>query len=113
MSRAKRYQCSTKSRTVKLHPYSFSLHLFFSHFHFSPHTFSRFTHTFSRTSFSLRIRKQKFHYCKMSKGPGLFSDIGKKAKDLLTKDYLSDHKFSVSTYSESGVVQIFYIIYFP
>ncbi|KAL7101508.1 hypothetical protein ACP275_08G058100 [Erythranthe tilingii] len=39
----------------------------------------------------------------MSKGPGLFSDIGKKAKDLLTKDYLSDHKFSVYTYSESGV----------
>ncbi|KAK6125256.1 hypothetical protein DH2020_041000 [Rehmannia glutinosa] len=39
----------------------------------------------------------------MSKGPGLFTDIGKKAKDLLTKDYLSDHKFSVSTYSESGV----------
>ncbi|KAK6125322.1 hypothetical protein DH2020_040938 [Rehmannia glutinosa] len=40
----------------------------------------------------------------MSKGPGLFTDIGKKAKDLLTKDYLSDHKFSVSTYSESGVI---------
>ncbi|KAG8373848.1 hypothetical protein BUALT_Bualt11G0067900 [Buddleja alternifolia] len=39
----------------------------------------------------------------MSKGPGLFTDIGKKAKDLLIKDYLSDHKFSVSTYSESGV----------
>ncbi|KAK4410072.1 Mitochondrial outer membrane protein porin 2 [Sesamum angolense] len=49
----------------------------------------------------------------MSKGPGLFLDIGKKQKvdfsdpsliyDLLTKDYLSDHKFSVSTYSESGV----------
>ncbi|KAL0381516.1 UNVERIFIED_CONTAM: Mitochondrial outer membrane protein porin 2 [Sesamum angustifolium] len=39
----------------------------------------------------------------MSKGPGLFLDIGKKAKDLLTKDYLSDHKLSVSTYSESGV----------
>ncbi|KAL2504746.1 Mitochondrial outer membrane protein porin 2 [Abeliophyllum distichum] len=39
----------------------------------------------------------------MSKGPGLFSDIGKKSKDLLTKDYLSDHKFSVSTYSASGV----------
>ncbi|KAL6498202.1 Voltage-dependent anion-selective channel protein 2 [Orobanche gracilis] len=39
----------------------------------------------------------------MSKGPGLFSDIGKKAKDLLTKDYLSDHKFSISTYTESGV----------
>ncbi|XP_073065284.1 mitochondrial outer membrane protein porin 2-like [Primulina eburnea] len=39
----------------------------------------------------------------MSKGPGLFSDFGKKAKDLLTKDYISDHKLSVSTYSESGV----------
>ncbi|KAL3637703.1 Mitochondrial outer membrane protein porin [Castilleja foliolosa] len=42
----------------------------------------------------------------MSKGPGLFSDIGKKAKDLLTRDYLSDHKFSVSTYSESGVASL-------
>ncbi|KAK4486722.1 hypothetical protein RD792_006706 [Penstemon davidsonii] len=39
----------------------------------------------------------------MSKGPGLFPDVGKKARDLLTKDYLSDHKLSVSTYSESGV----------
>ncbi|KAK9285548.1 hypothetical protein L1049_024743 [Liquidambar formosana] len=39
----------------------------------------------------------------MSKGPGLFSDIGKKAKDLLTKDYSSDQKFTVSTYSEAGV----------
>ncbi|XP_073156169.1 mitochondrial outer membrane protein porin 2 [Henckelia pumila] len=39
----------------------------------------------------------------MSKGPGIFSDIGKKAKDLLMKDYLSDHKFSVSTCTESGV----------
>ncbi|PON66763.1 Eukaryotic porin [Trema orientale] len=39
----------------------------------------------------------------MSKGPGLFSDIGKKAKDLLTKDYTSDQKFSISTYSDAGV----------
>ncbi|XP_073280456.1 mitochondrial outer membrane protein porin 2-like [Primulina huaijiensis] len=39
----------------------------------------------------------------MSKGPGIFSEIGKKAKDLLTKDYLSDHKLSVSTCTESGV----------
>ncbi|KAI9089303.1 hypothetical protein K1719_029582 [Acacia pycnantha] len=39
----------------------------------------------------------------MSKGPGLFSDIGKKAKDLLTKDYSSDQKFTVSTYSGAGV----------
>ncbi|KAK6237764.1 hypothetical protein QUC31_003233 [Theobroma cacao] len=39
----------------------------------------------------------------MSKGPGLFSDIGKKAKDLLNKDYSSDHKFTVSTYTGAGV----------
>ncbi|KAL9394222.1 hypothetical protein Peur_013507 [Populus x canadensis] len=39
----------------------------------------------------------------MSKGPGLFADIGKKAKDLLTRDYNSDQKFSVSTYSDTGV----------
>ncbi|KAK4260176.1 hypothetical protein QN277_003326 [Acacia crassicarpa] len=39
----------------------------------------------------------------MSKGPGLFSDIGKKAKDLLTKDYSSDQKVSISTYSSAGV----------
>ncbi|RWR82924.1 mitochondrial outer membrane protein porin 2-like protein [Cinnamomum micranthum f. kanehirae] len=39
----------------------------------------------------------------MGKGPGLFSDIGKKAKDLLTKDYCYDQKFTVSTYSSSGV----------
>ncbi|XP_057957657.1 mitochondrial outer membrane protein porin 2 [Malania oleifera] len=39
----------------------------------------------------------------MSKGPGLFSDIGKKAKDILTRDYSSDQKFTVSTYSDTGV----------
>ncbi|XP_062101815.1 mitochondrial outer membrane protein porin 2-like [Humulus lupulus] len=39
----------------------------------------------------------------MSKGPGLFTEIGKKAKDLLTKDYNSDQKFSISTYSDAGV----------
>ncbi|KAJ7952759.1 Outer mitochondrial membrane protein porin [Quillaja saponaria] len=39
----------------------------------------------------------------MSKGPGLFSDIGKKAKDLLTKDYTSDQKFTVYSYSGAGV----------
>uniref|UniRef100_F6HST0 Mitochondrial outer membrane protein porin 2 n=1 Tax=Vitis vinifera TaxID=29760 RepID=F6HST0_VITVI len=39
----------------------------------------------------------------MSKGPGLFADIGKKAKDLLTRDYISDQKFTVSTYSDTGV----------
>ncbi|KAJ8641338.1 hypothetical protein MRB53_018032 [Persea americana] len=35
----------------------------------------------------------------MIKGPGLFSEIGKKAKDLLTRDYSYDQKFTVSTYS--------------
>uniref|UniRef100_A0A2P2J6A9 Mitochondrial outer membrane protein porin 2-like n=2 Tax=Rhizophora mucronata TaxID=61149 RepID=A0A2P2J6A9_RHIMU len=39
----------------------------------------------------------------MAKGPGLFSEIGKKAKDLLTKDYSSDQKFTVSTFSGAGV----------
>uniref|UniRef100_A0A0C9QMH8 TSA: Wollemia nobilis Ref_Wollemi_Transcript_22203_1555 transcribed RNA sequence n=1 Tax=Wollemia nobilis TaxID=56998 RepID=A0A0C9QMH8_9CONI len=39
----------------------------------------------------------------MGKGPGMFSDIGKKARDLLTKDYTYDQKFTVSTYSEDGL----------
>ncbi|CAK9171526.1 unnamed protein product [Ilex paraguariensis] len=40
----------------------------------------------------------------MSKGPGLFSDFGRKAKDILTKDYISEQKFSISTQSDTGVV---------
>ncbi|KAF8378401.1 hypothetical protein HHK36_029740 [Tetracentron sinense] len=80
----------------------------------------------------------------MGKGPGLYSDIGKKARgdnllfaflilifffffiiaiffflilsfffwfnlllDLLYKDYQSDHKFTITTYSSTGVVSIF------
>ncbi|XP_023757943.1 mitochondrial outer membrane protein porin 2 [Lactuca sativa] len=39
----------------------------------------------------------------MSCGPGLFSDIGKKARDLLTRDYISDQKISVSTTTATGV----------
>ncbi|KAF7809921.1 mitochondrial outer membrane protein porin 2 [Senna tora] len=39
----------------------------------------------------------------MTKGPGLFSDIGKKAKDLLTKDYSADQKLTISSYSSDGV----------
>eukprot|EP01018_Ginkgo_biloba_P003799 Gb_17769 [translate_table: standard] len=39
----------------------------------------------------------------MGKGPGLFSDIGQKAQDLLTRDYNYDQKFTVSTYSEAGL----------
>ncbi|KAH8499919.1 hypothetical protein POPTR_008G194900v4 [Populus trichocarpa] len=39
----------------------------------------------------------------MGKGPGLYVDIGKKARDLLYKDYQSDHKFTVTTYTSTGV----------
>ncbi|KAJ7958252.1 Outer mitochondrial membrane protein porin [Quillaja saponaria] len=38
-----------------------------------------------------------------SKGPGLFSDIGKKSKDLLMKDYSSDQRFTISTCSDTGI----------
>ncbi|XP_010925058.1 mitochondrial outer membrane protein porin 1 isoform X2 [Elaeis guineensis] len=36
-------------------------------------------------------------------GPGLYSEIGKKARDLLYKDYLTDQKFTVTTYTSTGV----------
>ncbi|KAH9323490.1 hypothetical protein KI387_018129, partial [Taxus chinensis] len=39
----------------------------------------------------------------MGKGPGLFSDIGKKTRDLLNKDYNFDHKFSVTTNTPNGL----------
>ncbi|CAI9109628.1 OLC1v1009487C1 [Oldenlandia corymbosa var. corymbosa] len=39
----------------------------------------------------------------MVKGPGFYSDIGKKARDLLYKDYQSDHKVTITTYSPTGV----------
>ncbi|XP_041013071.1 mitochondrial outer membrane protein porin of 36 kDa [Juglans microcarpa x Juglans regia] len=39
----------------------------------------------------------------MVKGPGLYADIGKKARDLLYKDYQSDHKFTITTYTSTGV----------
>ncbi|KAG7550698.1 Eukaryotic porin/Tom40 [Arabidopsis thaliana x Arabidopsis arenosa] len=39
----------------------------------------------------------------MVKGPGLYTEIGKKARDLLYKDYQGDQKFSVTTYSSTGV----------
>ncbi|PPD69994.1 hypothetical protein GOBAR_DD33126 [Gossypium barbadense] len=41
----------------------------------------------------------------MGKGPGLYSDIGKKARDLLYKDYQVDHKFTVTTYTSNGVLK--------
>lgn len=36
-------------------------------------------------------------------GPGLYSDIGKKARDLLYKDYLTDTKFTLTTFASNGV----------
>ncbi|KAJ4846586.1 hypothetical protein Tsubulata_038820 [Turnera subulata] len=38
-----------------------------------------------------------------NKGPGLFSDFDKKAKELLNKDYSTDLKITVSSSSEAGV----------
>jgi len=40
---------------------------------------------------------------RMSKGPVPFANIGKRAKDLLYKDYNFDQKFSLSTSSGSGL----------
>lgn len=39
----------------------------------------------------------------MGKGPGLYTDIGKRARDLLYKDFNSDQKFTLTTYSPTGV----------
>ncbi|KAF6159950.1 hypothetical protein GIB67_033034 [Kingdonia uniflora] len=39
----------------------------------------------------------------MVKGPGLYTEIGKKARDLLYKDYQGDQKFTITTYTASGV----------
>ncbi|KAB2011494.1 hypothetical protein ES319_D09G024700v1 [Gossypium barbadense] len=39
----------------------------------------------------------------MGKGPGLYTEIGKKARDLLYKDYQTDHKFTLTTSSTTGV----------
>ncbi|KAI5436032.1 hypothetical protein KIW84_022462 [Lathyrus oleraceus] len=38
-----------------------------------------------------------------SKGPGLFSDIGKLSRDILTKDYNSDQRFTISSSTNSGI----------
>lgn len=39
----------------------------------------------------------------MVKGPGLYTDIGKKTRDLLNRDYQADHKFTITTFSPTGV----------
>ncbi|KAG6739746.1 hypothetical protein POTOM_057361 [Populus tomentosa] len=40
----------------------------------------------------------------MGSKPAPFSDIGKRAKDLLTKDYNYDHKFTLSILSSTGMI---------
>ncbi|KAL5230051.1 hypothetical protein ABZP36_028827 [Zizania latifolia] len=35
-------------------------------------------------------------------GPGLYTEIGKKARDLLYKDYHTDQKFTLTTYAPNG-----------
>ncbi|XWS32838.1 hypothetical protein CRYUN_Cryun22dG0024400 [Craigia yunnanensis] len=39
----------------------------------------------------------------MGKGPGLYTEIGKKARDLLYKDYQTDQKFTLTTTSPTGI----------
>ncbi|KAM7489792.1 hypothetical protein LguiB_027276 [Lonicera macranthoides] len=39
----------------------------------------------------------------MVKGPGFYYDIGKKARDLLYRDYQNDHKFTLTTYTSNGI----------
>jgi hypothetical protein len=43
------------------------------------------------------------HGIAMGKGPLFYSEIGKKTRDLLTKDYTYDHKFVISTTTQSGL----------
>ncbi|KAG8377540.1 hypothetical protein BUALT_Bualt08G0043800 [Buddleja alternifolia] len=38
-----------------------------------------------------------------NRGPGLFSDCGKKAKEVLTKDYSDDRKLVISSQSDTGL----------
>ncbi|XP_050897494.1 mitochondrial outer membrane protein porin 2-like [Lathyrus oleraceus] len=38
-----------------------------------------------------------------SKGPGIFSDIGILSRDILTKDYNSDQRFTISSSTNSGI----------
>ncbi|KAH9621426.1 hypothetical protein KSS87_004426 [Heliosperma pusillum] len=44
----------------------------------------------------------------MNKGVGLFSDIGKLAKEILYKDYSYDRKFSITTQAADGLVEVQY-----
>ncbi|XP_073367957.1 mitochondrial outer membrane protein porin 2-like [Aegilops tauschii subsp. strangulata] len=43
---------------------------------------------------------------KPATGPGLYSEIGKKARDLLYKDFTTDQKLTLTTYAANGTVTI-------
>ncbi|CAG7911227.1 unnamed protein product [Brassica rapa] len=53
--------------------------------------------------FSRLLPSQLLQETIMGKGPGLYTEIGKKARDLLYKDYQGDQKLSITTYSSTGV----------
>lgn len=40
----------------------------------------------------------------MAKGPGFFSDIGKKSKDLLTKDFTTEQKVTINSTTSTGLL---------
>lgn len=42
----------------------------------------------------------------MSKGPGIYCDICKKARDLLFSGYNSEHKFTLTSYSRTDIEQV-------
>ncbi|KAM3253123.1 mitochondrial outer membrane protein porin of 34 kDa [Capsicum annuum] len=69
-------------------------HCFFTATELSVYFFSSLTFYFNLSIFTST----------MDKVPGLYSDIGKKARDLLYKGYHTDHKFSITSESATGVV---------
>ncbi|CAN6314124.1 unnamed protein product, partial [Urochloa humidicola] len=57
----------------------------------------------TRVGFLLLVAGRLLSSGRMSKGPVPFVNIGKRAKDLLYKDYNFDQKFSLSTSGSSGL----------
>ncbi|CAI9761777.1 unnamed protein product [Fraxinus pennsylvanica] len=51
---------------------------------------------------SFRCKSEEIKETVMAKGPGLYPEIGKKARDLLYRDYQGDHKFTLTTYASNG-----------
>lgn len=83
-------------RTTYAHTYPHSL------FYVAPEYFVPLTRRSPSIQACLQERCHIRHQL-VQMGPGLFADVGKKAKDLLYKDYNYDHKFSVTTYTSTGL----------